>query len=96
MMHTQVGRPGDPATRRPGDPATRLIIPPASSPVVKPSRERMSLAPPSGAPASATFAARKTSPILSNMVIALVPDSVARQAPQGTRPPVNACYIGNL
>ena len=30
MMHTQVGRPGDPATRRPGDPATRRPGDPAT------------------------------------------------------------------
>ena len=54
VTRTQVGRPGDPATRRPGDPATRrpgdpatrrpgLIITAASSAIVKPTDEHASV-----------------------------------------------------
>ena len=73
---TQVGRPGDPATRRPGDPATRLIVTTASSGFVKCSREFVSASLPfrPNSCASMLPVARSAFRTLSNMVIASPPN----------------------
>ena len=90
IRKTQIGRPGDPATRRPGDPATRRpgIIPGTSSQLVKPKpRERSSLAIPLRPSASRIVApvARNASLAESIMVIAFASEPVARHTAQARR-----------